>query len=55
MVSSTSGGLSYEAQPDLGLRFVVVRAVVHSEAQQALVLNLGEKKVAQLPPVALGA
>ena len=54
MVSSTSGGLSYEAQPDLGLRFVVVRAVVHSEAQQALVLNLGEKKVAQLPPVALG-
>src|ERR1700704_1059751 len=52
VVSSTSGGLSYETQSDLGLRFVVVRAVVHSEAQQALVLNLGEKKVAQLPPVA---
>jgi hypothetical protein len=56
VVSSTSGGLSYETQSDLGLCFVVVLAVVHSEAQQALVFEfLGEKKVAQLPPVAVGA
>jgi hypothetical protein len=50
----TSGGLSYEAQSDVGLCSVVVFVVVHSEAQRALVAKpLGEKKLAQLPTVAL--
>jgi hypothetical protein len=49
-----SGGLSHETQSDLGLRSVVVLVVFHSEAKQTLVIRpLGEKKVTQLPAVAI--
>ena len=46
--------MSHETQSDLGLRSVVVLVVFHSEAKQTLVIRpLGEKKVTQLPTVAI--
>ena len=53
---STSRGLSDETPSEFGLCSVVVLVVVHSEAQQALVLKpLVEKKVTPLPTVVVGA